>query len=209
MYFVTGTDTDVGKTVAAAWLMLHTGAAYWKPVQSGLADGPGDTETVRRLTGADAGRFHAPVYELVAPLSPHEAAAREGVTIDPARLTLPPQDPPPIVEGAGGLMVPLSGDFLMIDLIARLGLPVVLVCRSALGTINHTLLSLEALHRRDLPIAGLIISGPKTPHNRTALEEYGKVPVIAEIGPLDPLNKEALLAIRPELDLTGAARWAA
>ncbi len=199
-FFVTGTDTDVGKTVASAWLMLLTDGAYWKPVQSGC-DGDSDTRAVQELTGFADARFFPCAYELTEPLSPHEAARRDGIEIEMTRFKRPDCARPLIVEGAGGLMVPLNADALVIDLIAQLGLPAVLVCRSGLGTINHTLLSLQALRRRDVPVAGLIISGEKSPHNRQALEEYGAVPIIAEIDFLDPLTADALRGIRPEVAL--------
>lgn len=199
-YFITGTDTDVGKTVASAWAMLHLGASYWKPVQSGLA-GETDEAAVRRLTGVPDDRFLPSAYALPEPLSPHESARRAGVAIALSRLTLPPHDGPLIVEGAGGLMVPLNDETLIVDLIRALGLPVILVCRSTLGTINHTLLSLEALRRRDIEIAGVVINGPPTPHNREAIVQYGRVPVLAEMPLLDPLTRDALLRIKPEIDL--------
>lgn len=198
-FFITGTDTDVGKTVAAAWLALHMGAAYWKPVQSGPEK---DADVIRDLTDAT---IYPTTYDLSEPLSPHEAAKRDGVEIDMNRFELPDTDGPLVVEGAGGLLVPLTRTHLVIDLIAQLSLPSILVARSGLGTINHTLLSLEALRARNLPVAGLILSGPKTPHNRKALEDYGKVPVLAEIDHLDPLTKDALLSIEPETVLKAAA----
>ena len=184
--FVTGTDTGVGKTLAAACLVRAWDAAYWKPLQTGLAEEAGDTATVAALTGLPPGRFHPPAYALSAPLAPLAAAELEGVAIDAARLTLPPDGGRPlVVEGAGGLMVPVTGDSLVIDLIARLGLPVLLVARSGLGTLNHTLLSLEALRARGLPVAGVILNGPPNPGNRALIERFGTVRVLAEI-PLLP-----------------------
>jgi malonyl-CoA O-methyltransferase len=183
--FVTGTDTGVGKTLVSACLVRAWDAAYWKPLQTGLAGEAGDTATVGALTGCPAGRLHPPAYEFAAPLAPLAAAGREGVTIDLGRLTLPPAtttgERPLVVEGAGGLMVPVTGDALMIDLMERLGLPVILVARSTLGTINHTLLSLAALRARGLPVAGVIINGPPDAGNRAAIERFGKVRVLAEI----------------------------
>lgn len=140
-------------------------------------------------------------YELQEPLSPHEAARREGVQIDMDKFQLPDVDGPLIIEGAGGLMVPLNEKALVIDLIKQLKVPAILVCRSGLGTINHTLLSLEALRSRDIPIHGIIINGPITPHNRQALEEYGKEKVIAEIPQLDAINAETLASIQPEIEI--------
>ena len=199
-YFVCGTDTDVGKTVASAWLMMHLDADYWKPVQSGaLTDS--DTNTVQSLTGFDAARFWPCTYELTEPLSPHEAARRDDVTIDFDAFELPRTERPLVVEGAGGLMVPLNDDYMMIDLMARLALPAVLVCRSGLGTINHTLLSLQALRARGMPVAGLIMSGEKSPHNRHALEQFADAPILAEIDFLDPLNADTLRAVPAEFTL--------
>lgn len=200
-YFITGTDTDVGKTVAAAWAMLHLDADYWKPTQSGL-EPPTDMDVMTTITGFGEDRFHEETYRLTQPLSPHEAAKRDGIEIDMNVFDLPKTSRPVIVEGAGGLMVPLNKDCLVIDLIKQLNLPAILVCRSGLGTINHTLLSLEAIRSRNIEIAGVIINGEKAPHNRQAIEEYGSVPVIAEIDRLDTVDKDSLLAIKPEIDLT-------
>ena len=207
-FFVTGTDTDVGKTVVSAWLLAHLDAAhleacYWKPVQAGTAPET-DSATVLRLSGVDGRRI------LPEPIAPHEAAPRAGITIEMAKLLVPPCDGGLlVVEGAGGAMVPLNDDALVIDLAEELWLPVILVARSTLGTINHTLLSLEAIRRRGLPLAGVVINGPETPHNRAAIERYGQVEVIAEIPWLDTVDRAALLAIEPEIDLGKLAQEAA
>ena len=199
-YFITGTDTNVGKTVASAWTILHLNADYWKPTQSGLHPTT-DTLTMKQITGLPDDRFHPETYSLSQPLSPHEAARRDGVKIKMDDFKIPQTPRPLVIEGAGGLMVPLNEDHLVIDLIKQIGFPTILVCRSGLGTINHTLLSLEAMRTRTLPVAGLIICGPKMPHNRQALEEYGGVPIIAEIDHLDEITPKVLLAIKPEIDL--------
>lgn len=199
-YFITGTDTDVGKSVAAAWCMLHLNADYWKPTQSGLKP-PTDTQWVQQITGFSHNRFFEETYRLRQPLSPHEAAKRDGLKIDISAFEIPQTERSLIIEGAGGLMVPLNRNNYVIDLIQQLEVPVILVCRSGLGTINHTLLSLEALRARKIEIAGVIINGPKTPHNREAIEEYGDVPIIAEIDQLDEINQKSLLAIKPEINL--------
>ncbi|ODA68937.1 ATP-dependent dethiobiotin synthetase BioD 1 [Methyloligella halotolerans] len=206
-FFVTGTDTDVGKTVVAAWLTAHLGATYWKPIQAGEADGT-DTKTVRALAELPDERVIPESYVLPDPLSPHESARRAGVTIDLAAIRLPEIDNFLVVEGAGGLMVPLNDSELVIDLIEDLGLPSILVARSTLGTINHTLLSLEALRRRGLAIAGVVMVGPESDHNRAAIERYGRTQVIAEIPWLDPLDRQALCGIAPELDLAKLAQMA-
>ena len=207
-FFVTGTDTGVGKTVVSAWLVGQLDGYYWKPVQAGTCPET-DSDIVRRLAGIPPERILPEAYILSEPIAPHEAARREGVTIDLAKLLPPDCNRPLVVEGAGGLMVPLTDDAYVIDLATEQHLPVVLVARSTLGTINHTLLSLEATRRRGLPLASVVISGPETPHNRAAIERYGRVRVIAEIPRLDPLTSASLLAIEPEIDLAKLAREAA
>jgi len=199
-FFVTGTDTDVGKTLVSAWLLTHLDGSYWKPVQAG-SEPATDSATVQRLAELPLGHILPEAYLLPEALAPHEAARRAGVTLDMRKLELPPCDGLVIVEGAGGLMVPITDDASMIDLAAELDLPIVLVARSTLGTINHTLLSLEAIRRRGLPLAGVIITGPETPHNRAAIERYGQIEVIAEIPWLETVNRDALKAIEPEFDL--------
>jgi len=207
-YFVTGTDTDVGKTVVCSWLMLALDGEYWKPVQAGL-DGETDEDTVRRLTGLPDERFHDSSYRLKAALSPHEAARREGIDIDIDRITLPRHRRSLIVEGAGGLLVPLNGESFVVSLIAKLGLPVILVARSQIGTINHTLLSLEALRARQIEIAGIVINGPANPANRDALANFGRVSIIAELPAFDPLDRasvaQAARRIKPVLPAKVAA----
>lgn len=201
--FVTGTDTGVGKTLVSACLARAWNAAYWKPLQTGIKDEPGDTPTVTDLAGLTPDRLHPPAYALGEPLSPLAAAELEGVAIDLDRLALPETDRPLVVEGAGGLMVPVTGDAHIIDLIARFGLPVVLVARSTLGTINHTLLSLEALRARNLPVAGVVLNGPPNPGNRAAIERFGNVRVLAEIPALPHIDATAVAeaaALIPSFD---------
>ena len=199
-YFVTGTDTDAGKSVASAWLVRHLEADYWKPVQSGH-DGGTDPERIAAWAGLGPDRILPCIYELTEPLSPHESARRDGVTIDMSRFTVPETDRNLVMEGAGGLMVPLNDDHYVIDLIAQLNVPVILVARSTLGTINHTLLSLKAIRDRGLELKGVIMSGPLMPHNREALEFYGKVDIIAEIPQLDTISPETLESVPALVEL--------
>jgi dethiobiotin synthetase len=191
---IAGTDTDVGKTVVSALVTLGLEARYWKPVQCGLdpETGEGDRERVGRLAGLAPERLLPEAYRLQAPVSPHWAAEREGVRIEDQRLELPPGDGPLVVETAGGLLVPLRRDRLQIDQMVSWGLPVLLVARSGLGTLNHTLLSLEALASRGLPVLGLVLNGPLHPDNPTTLEQLGGVPVLAQLPPLTELNSAAL-----------------
>jgi dethiobiotin synthetase len=204
-FFVTGTDTDVGKTLVSAWLMTQLDADYWKPVQAGV-EPETDAATVRRLADVPAQRILPEAYVLPEAMAPHEAARRAGIAIDMAKLEPPATDRLLVVEGAGGMLVPLTDTDYVIDLAAQLQLPVLLVARSTLGTINHTLLSIEALRGRGLPLAGVVMNGPETPHNRAAIERYGEVNVIAEIPWLPEVTRATLLAIEPELDLEELAR---
>lgn len=199
-YFITGTDTNIGKSVAAAWAMLHLDTDYWKPVQSGTKP-PTDTQWVQQITQLSHHRFHEETYRLRQPLSPHEAAKRDGIKIEMSVFQIPESEKSMIIEGAGGVMVPLNRNNFVIDLIEQLETPVILVARSGLGTINHTLLSLAALRARNIDIKGVIMNGVITPHNRDAIEEYGEVPIIAEIDQLPEITTEALLAIKPEIEL--------
>jgi dethiobiotin synthetase len=177
---VCGTDTDVGKTLVSAWLVQGLGARYWKPVQSGLEQG-GDRATVQRLLDLPADRLLPEAYRLAAPVSPHWAAEREGVQLEPERLALPAADGALVVETAGGLLVPLRRDWLQIEQLQRWELPVLLVARSGLGTLNHTLLSLEALQRRSIQVLGLVLNGPPHADNPRTLEQLGGVPVLAQL----------------------------
>ena len=189
-FVVTGTDTGIGKTVIAAGLAGHLGARYWKPVQAGLDDGS-DRETVAALSG----QIVLPeAYRLPTPCSPHQAAALDGVTLDPARLALPEGDGPLVVEGAGGVLVPLSEELPYADLFARWGLPVVLVARTSLGTINHSLLSLEALRARDVPIAGIAFVGDENAESERVICAIGNVRRLGRLPWLDPLDAASLRA---------------
>lgn len=193
--FVTGTDTGIGKTLVSAILARAWNADYWKPVQTGVSEEPGDTETVAQLARLPAERLHLPAYVLQAPLSPWAAATLEDTVVDATTIVPPATQAPLIVEGAGGLYVPIDDTHMMIDLIARLDMPVVLAARSGLGTINHTLLSLEALKRRGIPVLGVVMSGPLSAGNKEAIERFGGVSVLAEIPPLAKVDAAAVDAL--------------
>ena len=203
--FITGTDTGVGKTVAAAALMCrYRGSVplrYWKPIETGV-ELDDDTATVRELAGCAEQEILAQGLRLPKPVSPHLAARWSGTRIDLAELAaLPESDGAAwIVEGAGGLLVPVNESETMADWIGLLGLPVVVVARTALGTINHTLLTLEALRARELRVAGVLMNGAPNADNRAAIEHYGRVPVIGELPALEALNHAALTACALRLD---------
>ena len=185
--FVTGTDTGVGKTILSAALMLrYPKAFYWKPIQTGPDD---DTAEVRRLSG---GQVIDEGIRLPDPVSPHLAAQRVEMSIDLDSLVKPVTATPVIVEGAGGVLVPINNSQTMADLMVILGLPVIIAARSTLGTINHTLLTIEALRARALRVAGVVMIGDGNADNRTGIEHYGNVAVIAEMPRFDPLTPESL-----------------
>ena len=190
--FVTGTDTGVGKTVVSACLVRRWRADYWKPVQTGLAEDEADTVTVARLSGAAVGRMHSPRHSFQAPLSPEAAASAEDAQVSLADFSLPAGGAPVVVEGAGGVLVPLGGGALMVDLMVELGLPVLLVSRTALGTINHTLLSLECLRARNLTVWGVVMVGTDNPANAEAIARLGRVAVLARLATMPVLTEAAI-----------------
>ncbi len=189
---VTGTDTDIGKTVFAAALTAALGAHYWKPVQAGLDDGT-DAARIVRLAAIPPERIVPEAYRLATPCSPHRAAELDGVTIDPGRLT-PPALSPLVIEGAGGVLVPVTRELLFADLFANWRLPVVLVARTALGTINHSLLSIEALRSRDVPILGIAFVGDANADTEATITTIGRVPRLGRLPHLDPLDPATLAA---------------
>lgn len=198
-FFVTGTDTGVGKTVAAAALMHRFRGArplrYWKPIQTGV-EIDDDTATVRWLGACSDDELFDRGVRLPKPVSPHLAARWVGQRINLAELRglVGDDDTTWIVEGAGGLLVPINESETMADWIAYLALPVLVVARSGLGTINHTLLTLEALRARSLRVAGIMMIGEPNADNRAAIEQYGRVPIVAEVPFLKPLDPGLLAA---------------
>ena len=173
-FVIAGTGTGIGKTVFAAALTRALDAAYWKPVQSGL-DGETDSQAVARLAGLPGGRVLPEAYRLALLASPHMSAEREAIDIRAERLALPVTSRPLIVETAGGVLVPLSTRLLQIDMIARWGLPVVLVAGTELGTINHSLLSLEALRARAIPVHGVAFVGDAVEAVEQTIADLGRV----------------------------------
>jgi dethiobiotin synthase len=197
--FVTGTDTGVGKTVVSAALMIRLRSAapvrYWKPIQTGIEQDD-DTATVTWLAGCSASELVTSGVRLRHPVSPHLAARLNGTSIDLAPLedifNEASRSTRVVVEGAGGALVPVNDVQFMTDLMARLDLPTVIAARSTLGTINHTLLTIEALRRRSVTIAGAVMVGPPNADNRRAIEQYGGVRVLGEMPPFEQLSPDAL-----------------
>jgi dethiobiotin synthetase len=190
-FVITGTDTGIGKTVVAAGLTAALDAFYWKPIQAGI-DGPSDTEVVRSLSGAEPVRMVPEGYVVSTPCSPHEAARLDGLTIERDMLQLPEVDGCLLIEGAGGLMVPVNQQDLMIDLFEAWKLPVILVACTTLGTINHSLLSIEALRLREIEIAGVIFAGGPSPSSEIAIVERGSVAHLGRLPWLETLDPQRL-----------------
>lgn len=193
VFVIVGTDTNVGKTVFSAALADALGAHYWKPVQSGLEDET-DSQTVARLGGLSPQRIVPEAWRLQLPASPHIAARAEGVEIDVARLAPPQGVRPLVIETAGGVMVPLTDSSITVDLLARWGLPTIVVSRTALGTINHSLLTLEALRSRRVPVHGLAFVGDEYAMAQRSIGRLGDVRILGRLPRLDPLNRESLRA---------------
>jgi dethiobiotin synthetase len=179
--------------VVAAALAGALGATYWKPVQCGLADG-GDSERVRTLSGLPPERILPEAYRLAMAASPHRAAEAEGVEISLSKLKLPSVEGPLVVEGAGGLMVPVDRQTLMIDVFASWRLPAILVARTALGTINHSLLSIEAMAGRNIPVLGVAFVGDEVPDTERTICEMGNVRRLGRLPHLPTLDRASLAA---------------
>lgn len=187
-FVITGTDTDIGKSVFAAALTAALDASYWKPVQAGLADGT-DSETVARIGGVDPARILPERFRLKIPASPHFSAAQEGIVIGLDDLVVPQVEGPLIIEGAGGALVPVNPELLFADLFAHWMLPVIIVASTSLGTINHSLLTIEALRSRGLPIHGIAFIGAENVDSEQticrigAVRRLGRLPMIDELAP--------------------------
>ena len=197
-FFITGTDTGVGKTFICSLLMQKYNFDYWKPIQTGknLED---DTLYLNKDMSIDNQRFHKPCYILKKPLSPHLAANYEKISIDIEKIRKPQSSNPLIIEGAGGILVPLNKKKLIIDLIKKFKLPVIVVSQSILGTINHTLMTLNILKRNKIKIFGVILNNIKNKKegndNAKSIEDFGKVKVISKISYINKVTKEKVRSL--------------
>lgn len=193
--FVTGTDTNVGKTLLSALLVAALEAVYWKPIQTGARDGT-DRRTVIQLAEIPESQTIPESFCFDPPVSPHLAAEASGVKIDLERVQPPRNLARPIIaEGAGGILVPINDSELMLDLARHLGFPILIAARAALGTINHTLLTVRALRCAKMPIKGVVIIGHRNKDNERSVEHFAAVPVIGSIPWLDVIDREALLNV--------------
>lgn len=189
--FITGIGTGIGKTLVAAIVTEKLKADYWKPVQSGDLDNS-DTVKVQELTSNTATVFHPETYRLTQPFSPHKSAKLDGIAIEENKFITPATTNNLIIEGAGGLMVPLNDHFLMVDLIAQLGADVILVSQNYLGSINHTLLSIALLEQRQIPLTGIIFNGEPNASSEEYILNYTKIPLLGRIPLLPGIDKNAI-----------------
>jgi len=192
-FFVTGTDTGIGKTLLSSLLVAALNRKYWKPIQSGACEGT-DRETVMKWAGVAADRTFPESYIFEFPVSPHFAAEREGKSVELSRIRRPASSDALIIEGAGGLLVPLNDEALMLDLIRELRAPVVVAARTTLGTINHTLLTVMAIRHAKVDLHGVVMIGKDHPENRRAIERYGNVPIVGWIPWLETIDRQTLIA---------------
>jgi dethiobiotin synthetase len=190
---ITGTDTGIGKTVFSAGLSGALDGYYWKPVQSGVEDET-DSDTVRRLSGLAPERVLPERYRLNTPVSPHLAAHIDGVAIDAVGLDLPETPAPLVIEGAGGLMVPLTREVTYLDVFARWHAPLVLCARTTLGTINHTLLSIEAIRARGLTLLGIAFIGDANTDTERTIVDMGRTRRLGRLPHLPQLDADTLRA---------------
>ena len=199
-FVICGTDTDIGKTLISSFFVRGLNSFYWKPIQSGI-ESETDSQTIERLTKVEKTKIINEAYVFKEPVSPHWAAEIDQTVINFRLLNLPKVDGSLIVETAGGLMVPITRNYLQIDQIKKWNIPVILVCKSGLGTLNHTLLSIEALQKRNIKILGLIINGEKHLDNPQTLTELSSIPIIAEFPFLQEIGSNNLDILWEELNI--------
>ena len=194
-FFITGTDTGVGKTFFSSILMKKYNFDYWKPIQTGKFI-ENDTFYIKQNIGIEKNRLHKPIYSFKKPLSPHLASNYEKISINMKKIKKPNSDRPLIIEGAGGILVPLNKKNLLIDLIKKFKFPVIVVSKSILGTINHTLMTLEILKKNKINIFGVILNNIKNKkegyQNAKSIEDFGNIKVLGQISSINNITKKKI-----------------
>lgn len=198
--FITGIGTDVGKTIVSAVLVEALKADYWKPIQSGTNIST-DTNTVKQLISNSKSKFYPEAYSLKEPLSPHAAAALENIEIKLDNIDLPKTTNTLIIEGAGGIMVPLTNKFFMLDLIKKFDVEVLLVIQNYLGSINHSLLSIEVLKHHQIKILGIVFNGDSQPSSENIILEYSKIKLLGRINKELSIDKKIILKYATNFEL--------
>lgn len=199
-YFVTGIGTGIGKTITSAVITEKLKADYWKPIQSGDLE-QSDSLAIQNLVSNSQTVIHTESYRLTQPLSPHLSAKLDGISIELDQIILPATQNTLVVEGAGGLMVPLNDKHLIVDLIKQLGLEVILVSQNYLGSINHTLLSINLLKQNQIPVKGLVFNGETNPESESYILNYSQLACLGRIPTMQSLNQEAIVAAGEGLTL--------
>ena len=198
-YFITGIGTDVGKSIISAILTEALEADYWKPIQAGDLDNS-DTKKVQDLISNNKSVFHNEAYKLTEPMSPHAAARIDNIEIDINTIKIPETNNNLIIEGAGGLMVPLNDKDLILDLIKSLDVETVLVSQNYLGSINHTLLSIEILKLKGIKVKGIIFNGEENIETEKYILNYSKLPCIGRVKQHTTINKEVILQYKNDFN---------
>lgn len=197
-YFITGIGTEVGKTITSAVITQALKADYWKPVQAGELN-HSDRMKVENLIDNNRSKFHPESYRLNQPMSPHAAAERDGIKIDIASIKMPHTDNHLVIEGAGGLLVPLNDNDTILNLIEILNCEVILVSRHYLGSINHTLMSIELLKQRNIRIKGILFNGKENKDTESIITKMSGIEVLGRIDELENLNKSVINSIAQDL----------
>jgi dethiobiotin synthetase len=192
-YFITGIGTGIGKTLISAILTEKLNADYWKPIQSGDLE-TSDSLTIKGLISNTKTVIHPESYRLTQPLSPHLSARLDGIEIDLSKINIPTTSNDLIIEGAGGLMVPLNENELIIDLIKKLNVVVILVSQNYLGSINHTLLSINLLKQYEIPVKGIIFNGDENLETERYIQQYAKIKKLGNVPGLKNIDKEKVIA---------------
>ena len=199
-FVICGTDTDIGKTLISSFFVRGLNSFYWKPIQSGI-ESETDSQAIARIAKVQKSKIINEAYIFKKPVSPHWAAEIDQKVINIKLLNLPNINGSLIIETAGGLMVPITRNYLQIDQIKKWDIPVILVCKSGLGTLNHTLLSIEALKKRNIKILGLVINGEKHLDNPKTLTEFSGLPIIAEFPYIRKIDSKNLDILWKELNI--------
>jgi dethiobiotin synthetase len=197
---IAGIHTGIGKTICSAVICQALGYDYWKPVQAGELN-DSDSIFIKRNVTNPLCAVHPERYQLSIPASPHYAAEMDGVEIKPVDFLLPYTTNSMVVETAGGIMSPLSNSFLNIDLMQQLNLPVILVSNNYLGSINHTLLTVEAMQKRNLVVAGLVFCGHEFSSTRDFILQYTKLPLLFSIPQFDTINQGVIASFAKTVSL--------
>lgn len=197
-FFVTGIDTDSGKTLASAILCEFLQADYWKPIQAGL---PRDTDTVQSLISNSKTFFHPEHYLLTMPASPHASAKAEGKKLNISDIEIPFTRNHLIIEGAGGCLVPINEQDFVIDLAATFNCSVILVADLYLGSINHTLLSANLLQQKELNVKGIIFNGQPNPESEKIILHHTKFKKLLHILPEKTVNQETVKKYAEDLKI--------